>query len=29
MSYTPTAWQTGDVVTAEKLNKLEGGGSGT
>lgn len=25
MSYTPTAWQTGDVVTAEKLNKLEGG----
>lgn len=25
MSYTPTAWQTGDVVTAEKLNKLEEG----
>lgn len=25
MSYTPTAWQTGDVVTAEKLNKLENG----
>ena len=32
MSYVPTNWQTGDVVTAEKLNKLEngvaGGGSG-
>ena len=32
MAYTPTDWQTGDVVTAEKLNKLEngvaGGGSG-
>ena len=25
MSYTPTEWQTGDVVTAEKLNKLENG----
>lgn len=25
MSYTPTNWQTGDVITAEKLNKLEGG----
>jgi hypothetical protein len=25
MAYTPTNWQTGDVVTAEKLNKLEGG----
>ena len=25
MSYTPTEWETGDVVTAEKLNKLEGG----
>lgn len=24
MSYTPTEWETGDVVTAEKLNKLEG-----
>lgn len=24
MSYTPTEWQTGDVVTAEKLNKIEG-----
>ena len=23
MSYTPTVWETGDVVTAEKLNKLE------
>lgn len=34
MSYAPTQWNTGDVVTAEKLNKLEqgvaaaGGGSG-
>ena len=25
MSYTPTNWQTGDVVTAEKLNKMESG----
>lgn len=25
MSYTPTNWQTGDVITAEKLNKMEGG----
>lgn len=25
MSYTPTEWATGDVVTAEKLNKIEGG----
>lgn len=25
MSYTPTEWETGDVVTAEKLNKLEQG----
>lgn len=25
MSYNPTNWQTGDTVTAEKLNKLEGG----
>lgn len=25
MSYTPTEWATGDVVTAEKLNKLENG----
>lgn len=25
MSYTPTNWQTGDTVTAEKLNKLEQG----
>lgn len=23
MSYTPTEWVTGDIVTAEKLNKLE------
>ena len=25
MSYTPTNWQTGDTVTAELLNKMEGG----
>ena len=25
MSYEPTVWQTGDTVTAEKLNKLEQG----
>lgn len=25
MAYMPTNWQTGDVVTAEKLNKLENG----
>ena len=25
MSYTPTNWQTGDTITAEKLNKLEEG----
>lgn len=25
MAYEPTTWQTGDVVTAEKLNKLENG----
>ena len=25
MSYTPTEWATGDVVTAQKLNKLENG----
>ena len=25
MSYTPTEWATGDTVTAEKLNKIEGG----
>ena len=25
MSYEPTVWQTGDTVTAEKLNKLENG----
>ena len=25
MAYTPTEWQTGDVITAEKLNKLEQG----
>lgn len=25
MSYTKTTWKTGDVITAEKLNKIEGG----
>ena len=25
MSYTKTTWQNGDVITAEKLNKLENG----
>lgn len=25
MSYTPTQWNTGDIVTAEKLNKMEQG----
>lgn len=25
MAYTPTSWQTGDTITAEKLNKMEGG----
>lgn len=25
MSYTPTNWQKGDAITAEKLNKLENG----
>lgn len=25
MSYTPTEWATGDVITAEKLNNIEGG----
>ena len=25
MSYTPTTWQTGDIVTSGKLNKLENG----
>jgi len=25
MSYTPTEWNNGDVITAEKLNKLENG----
>ena len=27
MAYTPTTWAKGDVVTSEKLNKLEGGTS--
>ena len=25
MAYTPTVWATGDVITAEKLNKMEQG----
>lgn len=25
MSYSPTNWQNGDIITAEKLNKLENG----
>lgn len=25
MSYTPTNWQTGDTITAEKLNNMENG----
>lgn len=25
MAYTPTKWNTGDVITAEKMNKLEQG----
>lgn len=25
MSYTPTEWQTGDTITAEKLNNMESG----
>lgn len=25
MSYTPTEWQTGDTITAEKLNNMEDG----
>lgn len=25
MAYTPNVWECGDIVTAEKLNHLEGG----
>lgn len=25
MAYTPTVWETGDIITAEKLNKAEEG----
>jgi len=25
MSYTPTEWKTGDVITADKLNNMESG----
>ena len=28
MSYTPTEWQTGDTITAEKLNNMESGIAG-
>lgn len=28
MTYTPTEWKNGDVITAEKLNKIEEGVSG-
>lgn len=28
MAYTPTVWATGDVITAEKLNKAENGIAG-
>lgn len=28
MAYIPTEWQTGDIITAEKLNKLENGVAG-
>lgn len=28
MAYTPTVWQAGDVITAEKLNKAEQGIAG-
>lgn len=27
MSYTPINWQTGDTITAEKLNKMDNGWS--
>ena len=29
MSYTPTEWNSGDVITAEKLNNIESGISNT
>lgn len=25
MAYTPTEWKDGDIITAERLNKLEAG----
>lgn len=28
MAYNPTVWATGDIITAEKLNKMEGGIAG-
>lgn len=28
MAYTPTVWATGDIITAEKLNKMEQGIAG-
>ena len=27
MAYTPNEWETGDVITADKLNQLEAGGA--
>ena len=27
MSYTPINWQTGDIITAEKMNKMDNGWS--
>lgn len=29
MAYSPTEWQTGDIISAEKLNKLENGVANT
>lgn len=29
MAYTPTEWQSGDIVTSAKLNKIENGIAGT
>lgn len=28
MGYTPTVWQTGDIVTSDRLNKIENGIAG-
>ena len=29
MAYTPTTWETGDVITSQKLNKIENGVANT